>query len=164
VTPSEVETYRVTFADMKDARTGRVLTIPRDEAVGKFDVWQENGFCHAENHAVKSGLYTVAKVDDADPYKFYFRELNYHPDGTQMVVPLDKSPFIMLLGSSPSSLKAYIFDGTHGFDIFPGVWHQPPLLHYEGRMTFANKQAASHICAVYDSVKETGTWLFFEYA
>ena len=164
INPSDFKSHKVTYTHMKDHVTGRLLIIPREETEGKFYVWQENGFSFARNEAVGSGLYTVAKVDVDNPYKFYFREVNYHPECTQIVIPEEKSPFIMILGTSPESLKAYIFDGSCGFEIFSGIWHQPPVLHYTGRLTFLNKQAKSHICVVYDSVKEHGYWLSFSYA
>lgn len=164
VSKEELKNHTVTFSEVKDARTQRFLEVPRVETEGKFNVWQKKGFSFAENHAVESGLYTVAKMDDKNPYKFYFREVNYHPDGTQLVFPEDGSPFILILGSSPEELKALIFDGSCGFDIFPGIYHQPPVLHYFGAVTFFNKQPKSHICSVYDSVEENGYWWSFEYA
>lgn len=154
----------IIYNDLWDSKTNRKMIIPKKEAIGKFDVWQKEGFSFAENHAVGSGLYTVAKVDEKNPYRFYFREVNYHPESSQMVIPEEDSPFVLILGKDPRQLKAFVFNGTCGFHISPGIWHQPPILHYEGKISFNNKQAESHICVVYDSVKEDGYWLGFTYA
>jgi len=154
----------VMFKDMTDSVNGLPLIIPRKEAVGNFEVWQKDGYSYAENHAVGSGLYTVAKVDEKDLYKFYIREVNYHPETSQVVFPVEKSPFILVLGTQTDKLKAFVFDGSCGFSISPRVWHQPPILHYYGNLTFQNKQAESHICVLHDSVKSSNVWYTFSYA
>jgi ureidoglycolate hydrolase len=158
VEPSKFHESKVTYVNPVDKRTGREMIVPRKETVGKFDVWNDNGTCHAENHAVNSGLYNVAKLVDNS---YYFREVNYHPECSQIVCPDEKNPFILILGVSHDDLGAYMFDGTMGFAIAPGIWHQPPITTLGKRTTFNNKQAESHICVLYDSVQEDKRWMKF---
>ena len=69
---------------------------------------------------------------------FYVREANYHPDGGQVVCPVNESPFVILLSKGseeggriqtddvqPTDFQAYYCDGTFGLQIMPAVWHQP---------------------------------------
>ncbi len=55
-----------------------------------------------------------------------------HPLSSQLFMPLDKRPFLILVappGESPrlSSLAAFISDGSQGVNYYPGTWHHPLL-------------------------------------
>jgi len=165
VPPDQFDSTKIIFRNiLKDPQTNRTIIIPEKETEGNFDVWEgRTGIIHAENKAVESGRYSVAHQYPKDRYKFVFREVNYHPEGSQLIMPSDSDPFILILGDTLKNLKAYSFDGSHGFHIYPGVWHQPPIIHYSGRVTFRNKQAATHLCVLYDSLKEDNKLLSFSY-
>ena len=152
----DFDEQKVTFETLFDPKTCRPYIIPKEVTEGKFDVWNTGVISHAENHAVGSGLYNVAKLMDN---KMYVREVNYHPEGSQIVFPEDKKPFVMILGTKILNISAYMFDGTKGFEIDAGIWHQPPVLLERERMTFKNKQPKSHICVLYDSVMEDNVWM-----
>lgn len=132
------------------------------DTMGIFRFWWEKEFLRAQNEAV-GGDYIVGKrIDDY----VYTRELNYHPDGGQVVYPTGaESPFILLLGNPVDDIKleditAFLCDGSFGVQILPNVWHQPVFPKLGG--VFLNKQGAVHACVGFDSVKELGVWLRFK--
>lgn len=132
---------------------------------GKFTVWWDGNLAKGRNQAVNSGEYTVALLKDG---KLLTREFNYHPDGSQIFYPLEYKPFRMFLGYGRFDksgidmpvVKCFEFDGRQGVHIYPNIWHQPPVT-YEGSLTFDNKQASTHACVGYDSIREEGIVLGF---
>ncbi len=125
---------------------------------GLFEMHWEGDYCYATNHAIKAKYLTAwscypteAKHDSTAPRRLIItHEANYHPDGGQFVYPLNKKPFILILALpgddiSPKDFVAFYFDGTAGFHINPGVWHQPafPL---EESLELYNEQGAVHAC------------------
>ncbi len=55
--------------------------------------------------------------------------MNYHPDGGQLFWPLTRQPFIVpvaLPGDNfaPGKAVAFWCDGSRGFYIHPGIWHE----------------------------------------
>ena len=108
------------------------------------------------------------------------RLANSHPDGGQVFFPPPGGrPFVMLLAPAavgddvrPEHFRAFYFDGTQGFQIAPGTWHNPPYFQPpapvgggsdEGseRMVFRNKQSSVFACVWMDSYKEFGVFLKF---
>jgi len=159
------ESTKIIFTStLKDSRTNKPVIIPENETSGKFHVWTSYGIVHAENTAVDSGLYSVAIQHPKNKYRFIIREINYHPEGSQLVMSLDGDPFILILGNTLENIKAYSFDGSQGFHIYPGIWHQPPIIHYPERITFLDKQAATHLCVLHDFFTEENKVLSFSYA
>jgi hypothetical protein len=136
----------------------RPIIIPQKEVTGEFLVWESENIMCAENKAVGSGMYTVAKRNND---VVYIREANYHPESSQLVCPVARTPFVLVLGSTIDNLTAYYFYGDSGFHINPGVWHQPPINLQPGTITFKDKQAMTHLCVLYDSIIENNRWLYF---
>lgn len=141
---------------------------------GDFDMlWKDNKI-YAKNHAVKAEYLTGWAVhpEVLDHYpvmskdqRFYVltHEINYHPDGGQLFMPKENQPFVALLGLPgddicPEHFQAFYFDGSFGFCIYPGVWHQP-LFPIEDKMTFKDKQGKVHACIYADFLKEFGYYL-----
>ena len=128
---------------------------------GEFSFWWEGDMLLAKNAAV-GGSYKVCRSetipDGLSTIRYaYTREANYHPDGGQIIYPNEKVPFYLLLAPegddvTPKSFKAFYFDGTCGFQIAPGVWHQPAIPVRD--TTFRNKQGSIHACVAYDSKDE----------
>jgi len=102
------------------------------------------------------------------------RDANYHPDGGQVFFPPPGGrPYIMLLASAdvgddvrPEHFRAFYFEGSGGFQIAPGVWHQAPYFKpLEGnrgdkiQMTFKNKQSSVFACVMTDVFNEFGVYL-----
>jgi ureidoglycolate lyase/seryl-tRNA synthetase len=147
---------------------------------GDFKVWWEGDMLHGENHSVSSGLYNIARKVPGSPNLLLTREMNYHPDGGQVIFPKEKKPFIVLLGVPGDNVcwnpqevlkepgyvvtkfAAFYFDGSKGLHIHPNVWHQPPI-PLEGSLEFFDKQGAVHGCVGYDSIKEDDVWMCFPY-
>lgn len=131
---------------------------------GLFKFEYRDGYLYAQNHAV-GGKYTVGKVEENKHgvKSLITRELNYHPDGGQVVFPTKQYPFIILLAKPGDDVhledfKAFYCDGTFGVQILPNVWHQP-VFPLDKKTSFKDKQGAVHACIGVDTVKEFGVWL-----
>ncbi|WP_417533722.1 ureidoglycolate lyase [Marinobacterium stanieri] len=66
------------------------------------------------------------------PMPLDVKMLERHPLGSQAFVPLKQNPFLVLVAPAsdvpdPSSIRAFITDGTQGVNYHPGVWHHPVL-------------------------------------
>jgi ureidoglycolate lyase len=129
----------------------------------------DSTYLKAMNHAV-NGNYTTGicygQTKNDYPQYILTREANYHPDGGQLFVPEDRTPFILLLALPTDDIKpehfvAFKFDGTKSAQIFPNIWHQPvfPLVK---NATFFTKQGAVHACVGVDTLNEFDTWLKIE--
>lgn len=141
-----------------------------------FIVWWEGSHVHGENKAVNSGRYTTGIVHPGKSDTLLVREMNYHPDGEQLIFPKQIEPFIVVMGIPGDEISyadtktvqrngqqtvkfiAYWFDGTKGLVIHPNVWHQPPI-PLTPKQIFLDKQAQTHACVGYDSLKEHKLWL-----
>lgn len=61
--------------------------------------------------------------------------MEYHPHGSQAFIPLDASPFIVVVsaaGSAPdvTSLRAFVTNGQQGINYRAGTWHHVLLTPY----------------------------------
>lgn len=61
--------------------------------------------------------------------------MEYHPHGSQAFIPLDASPFIVVVsaaGSSPdvADLHAFVTNGKQGINYHAGTWHHVLLTPY----------------------------------
>jgi ureidoglycolate lyase len=80
---------------------------------------------------VKSKKYEMPrKLDHAE----------HHPLGSQAFVPLDDTPFIVVVASPcdlprPEDFHAFVTDGKQGINYHPGTWHHVLLTPYSA-MTF----------------------------
>jgi hypothetical protein len=91
------------------------------------------------------------------------REANYHPDGGQVFVSRGGHPFVMLMAKpgddvQPSDFVAFHSDGSLGFHVDAGVWHQAALTAADADV-FDNKQGAVHACVLCDFPDEFGVYL-----
>jgi ureidoglycolate hydrolase len=135
--------------------TKQTIIVPKDVVSGDFVVWNNQDLVQGENHAVQSGLYTIARYKDAR--HLYIREYNYHPESSQMIYPMQQEPFISLLGRG-DTIGAYKFDGSSGLCIHPGTWHQPPIPLTE-KQVFSNIQSMAHLCVCKDVLTDDNTWI-----
>ncbi len=80
---------------------------------------------------VKSSKYDMPrKLDHAE----------HHPLGSQAFVPLDETPFIVVVGKAgesprPEDFQGFITNGKQGINYHPGTWHHVLLTPYAA-MTF----------------------------
>jgi len=54
--------------------------------------------------------------------------LEYHPHGSQAFIPLDATPFLVVVGApgeppEPSALRAFVTNGRQGINYRAGTWH-----------------------------------------
>ncbi len=149
---------------------GQTVTVDRTKAAGTFEtgwaVERHGKILKCKNHAVDSSPYEVAVARD-DGW-VVTRELNHHPDSSQTFVSFVPKSFGMFLAppcKDPAGrAKFYVFDGTKGVIIMPGVWHQPPVSIDLESQTFYTEQLRSHNCVVYDCLTSSNCWLGFKKA
>jgi ureidoglycolate lyase len=89
--------------------------------------------------------------------------MNYHPDGGQVFASRRRRPFLLLLAPPGDDVTledcvALHSDGSVGFHIDPGVWHQAPFALAEEDV-FDNKQGRVHAVAECDFPEEAGVYL-----
>ena len=66
------------------------------------------------------------------PLPLAVRVLEQHPLGSQAFVPLDPTPFLIVVGPAgpvpgPAELRAFVSDGRQGVNYARGVWHHPVI-------------------------------------
>ena len=80
---------------------------------------------------VKSSKYQMPRKLD---------HVEHHPLGSQAFVPLDETPFIVVVGKAgespqPEDFQGFITNGKQGINYHPGTWHHVLLIPYAA-MTF----------------------------
>lgn len=130
---------------------------------GLFKFTYDDKFYYACNESVPDGDYVTGIIKKDKRFLIYTHEANYHPDGGQIICPIEKTPYILLLSKAgdditPKDFIAFYCDGTFGIQILPYVWHQPayPLVQ---ETSFLNKQCSVHGCVVVNTVEEFNTLL-----
>ncbi len=88
---------------------------------------------------------------------------NYHPDGGQLFFPLEKKPFVVpvaLAGDDLSTdrIVAFWCDGSQGFYIHPGIWHEG-IFPVEDEQRFLDRQGRVHARISCDIGEEFGVYL-----
>ena len=58
--------------------------------------------------------------------------LEQHPLGSQAFIPLDTTPFLIVVASAgatprPAAVRAFVTDGRQGVNYARGVWHHPVI-------------------------------------
>ena len=89
--------------------------------------------------------------------------INYHPDGGQVFASRHRRPFLLLLAPPSDDLRpedcvALHSDGSVGFHIDPGVWHQAPFTLAQEDV-FENKQGRVHAVVECLFPEEQGLYL-----
>ena len=137
---------------------------------GVFSSWWDGAKLMGRNEAV-GGHYVLGfsrKPGDADWQPAPHRRVllwhaNYHPDGGQLFMPLDKQPFVVPLALPgddirPEHFKAFWFDGSQGLYIHPNIWHEGVFPTAEsGR--FFDKQGRVHARVSCNFAEEFGVLL-----
>jgi ureidoglycolate lyase len=88
---------------------------------------------------------------------------NYHPDGGQMIWPIDGQSFVVPLALpgddvTPASFTSFWCDGSRGLYIRPNVWHGAFVPH-EDTARFLDRQGRVHARVSVDFPKEFGCYL-----
>ena len=140
-------------------------------AHGRFDIGWKGQVLYARNHAVgDSYLFgwstwpEEATVEKAAPReRALIWRANYHPDGGQMVFPLDGESFVVALALpgddvKPEDFVAFRVSGGQGLYINPDVWHGP-FIPYGDAASFLDRQGRVHARVSVDFAKEFGCYL-----
>lgn len=130
--------------------------------------WRQNTL-YCKNNAVDSKEYTVCQLRDNhrdNSRQIYTREVNNHPDSSQIFYTNSQLDFFMLVGfAKQNQYYALYCSGDQGLYIHPGVDHQPPIpvpiVDTDYAVTFYTEQSRAHNCIVFDSIDKLGQWLTF---
>jgi len=135
-------------------------------AEGDYDIIWKGDFVYANNVAVQMEFVTAMSASEGVDGRrvILVRDANYHPDGSQVFFTKSRRPFVMLMAPpigddiQPEDFTAFWFDGTHGFNIAPNVWHQAPYC-VDDVTVFLNKQSSVFASVEVDTVKEFNVFL-----
>jgi ureidoglycolate lyase len=88
---------------------------------------------------------------------------NYHPDGGQMIYPMNGESFVVPLALpgddvTPEQFVTFWCDGRHGLYIHPNVWHGAFVPH-DDEARFLDRQGRVHARVSVDFPKEFGCYL-----
>jgi ureidoglycolate lyase len=141
-------------------------------AEGLFEFEWRGETLFARNNAVGDaylfGWSTWPEEASADPptqrrERALIWRANYHPDGGQLVWPMNGESFVVPLAPPgddvrPEDFKAFWCDGTRGLYIAPNVWHGAFVPHSD-TATFLDRQGRVHARVSVDFAKEFGCYL-----
>ncbi len=100
-----------------------------------------------------------AREDHAEPpRRMLLWHANYHPDGGQLFVPLQRAPFYVPLALpgdevAPEHFVCFRFDGSRGLYIHPDIWHEG-VFGLSGLQRFHDRQGAVHARVSVDFARE----------
>lgn len=147
----------ITQGAFKAAWRGEVL-------IGVSDSFETDDF-HTEYVLGWSRDPAVADPDAVAPTRdrILVSLINYHPDGGQVFASRHRRPFLLLLAPPSDDVKpedcvALHSDGSVGFHIDPGVWHQAPFTLAQEDV-FENKQGRVHAVVECLFPEEQGLYL-----
>ena len=127
--PLTAERFRA-FGDVIETRAGRHATM--NEA--RFERF--NDLCNIDIEGRVSVGIARCRTATSLPYRFDLVER--HPLGSQAFVPLDSTPFVVVVGPPAQSieagdLRAFITNGHQGVNYHRGTWHMPLVAFATGQ-------------------------------
>ncbi len=85
--------------------------------------------------------------------------MEYHPHGSQAFIPLDSTPFIVVVGKAgpePQALRAFITNGKQGINYHAGTWHHVLFTPYSAtRFICVDRDSPDENCVDFD-IPEAG--------
>ena len=139
---------------------------------GVFEFWWKGDTLFARNNAVgDSYLFGWSRWPEeaasSGPANARERALvwraNYHPDGGQLVFPINGARFLVALAPpgddvTPERFVTFWCDGSRGLYIHPNVWHGP-FVPLDDHAQFLDRQGRVHARVSVDFAKEFGCYL-----
>jgi ureidoglycolate lyase len=139
---------------------------------GVFEFWWKGDTLFARNNAVgDSYLFGWSRWPEeaasSGPASARERALvwraNYHPDGGQLVFPINGASFLVALALpgddvTPERFVTFWCDGSRGLYIHPNVWHGP-FVPLDDHAEFLDRQGRVHARVSVDFAKEFGCYL-----
>lgn len=139
---------------------------------GVFEFWWKGETLYARNNAVgDSYLFAWSQFPEEafsdgvgrPREQALIWRANYHPDGGQLIYPMDGQSFVVPLALpgddvTPDKFTAFYCDGSQGLYIHPGVWHGAFVPHVD-TCRFLDRQGRVHARVSVDFVKEFGGYL-----
>jgi ureidoglycolate lyase len=139
---------------------------------GVFEFWWKGQTLYARNNAVgDSYLFGWSTWPEeaansgatAPRQRALIWRANYHPDGGQLVYPLNGESFVVPLALpgddiTPERFVTFWCDGSRGLYIQPNVWHGAFVPHAD-HAEFLDRQGRVHARVSVDFPKEFGCYL-----
>ena len=139
---------------------------------GVFEFWWKGDTLTARNNAVGDNYlfgwstWPEAARSEGEPgtrTQALIWRANYHPDGGQLVYPLDGEPFVVPLALpgddvTPERFVTFHCDGSRGLYIHPNVWHGA-FVPLGDHMRLLDRQGRVHARVSVDFAKEFGCYL-----
>jgi ureidoglycolate lyase len=114
------------------ARFGTLIGGAPDETARPSNFYDQA--VRVQKSAFQSALPVELSLCTIEPRGFTVRWLERHFQHTQAFLPLGAKPFIMVLAPpgpgdlpDPEAVRAFRFDGSAGFMLGIGVWHEFPF-------------------------------------
>ena len=139
---------------------------------GLFEFWWKGETLYARNNAVGDNYIFAWSTWPEDaatngPCNPRDRALiwraNYHPDGGQLIYPLNGQSFVVPLALpgddvTPERFVTFWCDGRSGLYIYPNVWHGA-IVPIDDHAEFLDRQGRVHARVSVDFAKEFGCYL-----
>jgi ureidoglycolate lyase len=136
-----------------------------------FQFWWRNETLFARNNAVGSSYLfawstwpeEAGRASSPKRERALIWRANYHPDGGQLVYPINGEPFVVPLALpgddvTPERFTTFFCDGTRGLYIHPNVWHGA-FVPLADEAEFLDRQGRVHARVSVDFAKEFGCYL-----
>ncbi|MFD2179729.1 ureidoglycolate lyase [Veronia pacifica] len=117
-----------------------------------------NGYAHRYHRLaaadVDQGSDVIMSIFTVEPYPYplEMRLLERHPKGSQAFVPLQNTPFLVVVAPvgeqpDPEQIQAFITDGQQGVNYHRGIWHHPALvLNQNERFLIVDRDGEGNNC------------------
>lgn len=134
-----------------DRASGNRIHLSNSFIINTFTIFNEESRVGINRNSVQGNNSSpiISLVDEKNPYRFYINFLYSDPTSTMCIAPSNNDPFIMVIGNTPETVKAYIFSGQEGIKIPPRVWISWPVIHYYGMAEFKIKHSIPEMSMIY---------------
>jgi len=124
---------------------------------------------HAQANVELGGDHALAVVSLVASKKFQMPRkvdhMEFHPHGSQAFIPLDASPFIVVVSAASSApdvaaLHAFVTNGKQGINYHAGTWHHVLLTPYAAmRFICVDRESPDDNCVDFHIPEAEQPWL-----